>query len=109
MTLLRVENLTKTFPAPDSGFGKRKTIQAVTDVSLTIKKGETLGLVGESGSGKSTLGRIIVGLEKPDSGAVYFRDKNISEVKGREKKQLRTDLQIIFQDPWASLNPRKRV
>ena len=109
MTLLRVENLTKTFPAPDSGFGKRKTIQAVTDVSLTIKKGETLGLVGESGSGKSTLGRIIGGLEKPDSGAVYFRDKNISEVKGREKKQLRTDLQIIFQDPWASLNPRKRV
>jgi oligopeptide transport system ATP-binding protein len=109
MILLRVENLTKTYPSPDSGFGKRKRIQAVTDVSLTIDEGETLGLVGESGSGKSTLGRIIVGLEKPDSGEVYFRGRNIAEVKGKEKKQLRTDLQIVFQDPWASLNPRKRI
>lgn len=109
MILLQVENLTKTFPAPDSGFRKRNRIQAVTNVSLTINEGETLGLVGESGSGKSTLGRIIVGLEKPDSGEVFFQGRNIAEVKGREKQQLRTDLQIVFQDPWASLNPRKRI
>ncbi len=106
MSLLKIDDISKTFPAPG---GRKRVIHAVSNVSLEIAAGETLGLVGESGSGKSTLGRVIVGLEKPDSGAVFFCGDNLAEVKGARKKQLRTDLQIVFQDPWASLNPRKQI
>lgn len=108
MTLLRAENLYRTFPAA-GGFAGRRRVRAVTDISLTMYENETLGLVGESGSGKSTLGRMLVGLDKPDSGAVYYRGQDLSQLKGQDKKRVRTEMQIVFQDPWASLNPRKRI
>ena len=108
MTLLRAENLYRTFPAA-GGFARRKRVRAVTDISLTMYENETLGLVGESGSGKSTLGRLLIGLDQPDSGTVYYRGQDLSQLKGQDKKRVRTEMQIVFQDPWASLNPRKRI
>lgn len=94
--MIRVEHLQKHF-------GKRR---AVDNVSFTIEQGETLGLVGESGCGKSTLGRTLLGLEKPTSGTVHFEEKEISNLPPKEFKTLRSKLQMIFQDPYASLNPR---
>ncbi|MFE4570653.1 ABC transporter ATP-binding protein [Paenibacillus chitinolyticus] len=108
--LLQVEHL-KTYYPVKSGIFSRTTgyIRAVDDVSLTIRKGETLGLVGESGCGKSTIGRSIVRLENPTSGRILFRDEDITTKTRRQLKPVRTRLQIIFQDPYSSLNPRKRV
>jgi oligopeptide transport system ATP-binding protein len=108
--LLRVENLKMYFPI------KRGVIQrvvghvhAVDDISFTIKKGDTLGLVGESGCGKSTTGRAILQLYRPTSGHIYFGDTDLVETHGEHLRQLRRKMQMIFQDPYASLNPRMTV
>jgi peptide/nickel transport system ATP-binding protein/oligopeptide transport system ATP-binding protein len=108
--LVKVQDLVKYFPVR-GGVLKRiiDWVQAVDGVSFTIKEGETLGLVGESGCGKSTIGRTILHLLEPTSGAVEFDGKNVFEVEKQELKSLRRDMQIIFQDPFASLNPRKPV
>jgi peptide/nickel transport system ATP-binding protein len=101
--LLRIEDLVVEF-----GSGKR-TVHAVSGISLDILQGETLGLVGESGCGKSTTGRAIIQMPRPTSGTVRFAGRDLSELSRRDLRQLRTDLQLIFQDPISSLNPRRRV
>ena len=100
---LQVEHLKKYFKT------KRGLLHAVDDVSFTINEGETLGVVGESGCGKSTLGRTILRLHEPTAGKVIFNGKDVSTFSKREMKQARSDMQIIFQDPYASLNPRMTV
>ena len=109
-TLLKVENLTKRF-VENSGFlglGKRY-IHAVESVSFELKKGEVLGLVGESGSGKTTLGRCVLRLIEPSSGEIEFDGKDILNLKGKDLRWLRRKMQIVFQDPFSSLDPRKTV
>jgi oligopeptide/dipeptide ABC transporter ATP-binding protein len=102
--VLEVQEVEKHFK-----MGGRKTVKSVDGISFAIRKGETLGLVGESGSGKSTLGRTIVGLYETTSGNVLFNGENTSNLNGKEKKELRRQIQMIFQDPTASLNPRMKV
>ena len=111
MPLLEIRNLTKVFPRGESPFGgkSRGEVRAVDEVSLDIQAGETLGLVGESGSGKSTLGRLILRLIEPTSGTVHFEGRDLLAASRGEMRSLRSDLQIIFQDPFASLDPRFRV
>lgn len=111
MPLLEVRNLTRIFDLSESPFGSRRAgeIRAVDDVSLDIREGETLGLVGESGSGKSTLGRLILRLIEPTSGAIVFDGVDLLQANGSELRRLRRDMQIIFQDPFGSLDPRFRV
>lgn len=108
--LLEVVNLKKYFPV-ESGFLKKSVeyVKAVDDVSFKIYRGETLGLVGESGCGKSTTGRMLVNLLKPTSGEVRFEGKDITKLKGAEEREFRKNIQIIFQDPYASLNPRMTI
>ncbi len=112
MPLLKVEHLTKEFPT-GSGFlaGKfsKKVVSAVNDISFEINPGETFGLVGESGCGKSTTGRAIMHLDPATSGKVYFEGKDISKMSGKELKAMRREMQFIFQDPYASLNPRMTI
>src|SRR5215472_13909345 len=102
--LLRVENLVVEFPAAG---GRR--VHAVSDVSFDVLEGETLGLVGESGCGKSTTGRAVMQLPRPTSGRVRFEDRELTTLSGDELRRTRTRLQMIFQDPISSLNPRRRV
>src|ERR1700685_326796 len=111
MPLIEVCNLTKIFPHGESPFGGKRggEVRAVDDVSLDIHAGETLGLVGESGSGKSTLGRLILRLIEPTAGTVSFEGRDLLAAGRGEMRRLRRDLQIIFQDPFASLDPRYRV
>ena len=111
MALLEIRNLTKIFPHADSAFGGKSHggVRAVDDVSLDIHAGETLGLVGESGSGKSTLGRLILRLIEPTSGMIRLEGRDLLSASHGEMRRLRRDLQIIFQDPFASLDPRFRV
>jgi ABC-type glutathione transport system ATPase component len=111
MPLFEIRNLSKIFPHDDSPFaGKsRGEVRAVDDVSLEIHAGETLGLVGESGSGKSTLGRLILRLIEPTSGSILYEDRDLVSISRSEMRKLRRDLQIVFQDPFASLDPRFRV
>ena len=111
MALLEIRNLTKTFPHSESLFGgkSRGEVRAVDGVSLDIHAGETLGLVGESGSGKSTLGRLILRLIEPTSGSVRLNGLDLLSATRGQIRLLRRDLQIIFQDPFASLDPRFRV
>jgi ABC-type glutathione transport system ATPase component len=111
MPLLEIRNLTKVFPRAESAFRGKSggEVRAVDDVSLDIHSGETLGLVGESGSGKSTLGRLILRLIEPTSGTVRFEGRDLLAAGRGEMRRLRCDLQIIFQDPFASLDPRFRV
>ena len=111
VALLEVRNLTKIFDLAESPFGGRGTgeVCAVDEVSLDIQEGETLGLVGESGSGKSTLGRLILRLIEPTSGAIVFEGIDLLRANGSELRRLRRDMQIIFQDPFGSLDPRFRV
>jgi len=109
--LLEVRNLTKVFDLAESPFGGRHAgeVRAVDDVSLDIHEGETLGLVGESGSGKSTLGRLVLRLIEPSSGTIVFDGIDLLQAKGPGLRRLRRDMQIIFQDPFGSLDPRYRV
>jgi len=111
MPLVEARRLTKTFSSGQSAFGIRAAtkVRAVNDVSLAIEAGETLGLVGESGSGKSTLGRMLLRLIEPDSGEVHFDGHDVLRAGGAELRHLRHDMQIIFQDPFGSLDPRMTV
>ena len=105
--LLKAENIVKHFPIYGGLFSRQvAAVKAVQNVSFEIKKGETLGLVGESGCGKSTLGRCLIRLIDTTSGNIYFKGKDITKTKGEELRLLRRQMQIIFQDPYASLNPR---
>jgi oligopeptide/dipeptide ABC transporter ATP-binding protein len=108
--LVRVDHLKKYFPVK-VGILQRvgAWVQAVDDVSFTIQEGETLGLVGESGCGKTTVGRTILRLIEPSAGDVYFRDTDIFSLKGQALKAMRRNMQIIFQDPYASLDPRMPI
>jgi peptide/nickel transport system ATP-binding protein len=108
--LMEVVGLTKTFPV-GSRFapGGRKIVQALSDVSFNIYAGETLGLVGESGCGKSTLGRCLLKLYTPDAGRILFKGHELTKLSERALRPLRADMQMVFQDPAASLNPRRRV
>ncbi len=110
-TLVRVENLVKHFPITRGVVFQKQVgaVKAVDGINFEIKKGETLGLVGESGCGKTTTGRTILQLHKPTSGDVFFRDINLTEASDGKLRELRRDMQIIFQDPYASLNPRMTV
>ena len=108
--LVVVRNLKKYFPITGGFFGKTiGNVQAVEDVSFTIKKGETLGIVGESGCGKSTTGRTMLKLLEKTAGEVYYNGRDIYDLPKEELIKLRTEMQIIFQDPYSSLNPRKTV
>lgn len=108
--LLKVENLKVYFPTKKNFFGRiLKEFKAVDDVSFTVDKGETLGLVGESGCGKTTLGRTLIRLINPSSGNIFFNGKNIAGIPDEELRRMRKDIQIIFQDPYGSLNPRLTI
>jgi oligopeptide transport system ATP-binding protein len=110
-TLLRVEGLVKHYPLRQGVVVRRQvgSVQAVDGVSFEVKSGETLGIVGESGCGKSTVARTLLRLEEPTAGAAYHRDRNIFDMSKKELRALRRDVQIVFQDPYASLNPRMTV
>ncbi|WP_413303987.1 dipeptide ABC transporter ATP-binding protein [Bacillus sp. 1P10SD] len=109
--LLEVQNLTKHFPVGDQGFfsKEKQVVKALDGISFSLKKGETLGIVGESGCGKSTMGRAILRLHEPSSGTIIYEGKDITRVKKKEMRDNRKDLQIVFQDPYGSLNPRMTV
>ncbi|WP_294350945.1 ABC transporter ATP-binding protein [uncultured Clostridium sp.] len=108
--LVKVENLKEYFPIKGGFFGKTvRHVKAVDGVSFEIKKGETLGIVGESGCGKSTTGRAILQLLKPTDGKVYFKGQEITAMKRSELRKIRTQMQLVFQDPYSSLNPRMTV
>jgi oligopeptide transport system ATP-binding protein len=110
MSLLEIHDLRKYFPVGGGFFSRNKgLVKAVDGVSLGVEEGETLGIVGESGCGKSTLGRALLRLIEPTSGEVYFSGKNLLTLSQRELRDMRRQMQIIFQDPYASLNPRMRV
>jgi peptide/nickel transport system ATP-binding protein len=111
VALIEIRNLTKTFPLGESifGGGAKGEVRAVDEVSFDIQPGETLGLVGESGSGKSTLGRLVLRLIEPTIGSIRFEGRNLLGASPRELRGLRRHMQIIFQDPFGSLDPRMRV
>ncbi|PKR83167.1 ATP-binding cassette domain-containing protein, partial [Heyndrickxia camelliae] len=110
MTFLKVNNLKVYYPIR-GGFFRRVVdyVKAVDDISFELKPGETYGLVGESGCGKTTTGRTLIGLNKATSGEILFEDKDLTKLSRTEFHNVRRDIQMIFQDPYSSLNPRKRV
>lgn len=107
--LLEARNLKKQFDLPAHPFGKTEIIKAVDGITISVRQGETLGLAGESGCGKSTVAKLLLGLEQPTSGEILFRGKNIAAFKKDEKLSFRRAIQMVFQDPYSSLNPRMRV
>src|SRR5699024_9849667 len=109
-TILELQNIKKYFPIK-AGVIKRKVgyVKAVDDVSLALKEGESCGLVGESGCGKSTTGKLIMSLENPTEGKTIFNHKDITSLRGSKLRNMRQDLQMIFQDPVASLNSKMMV
>ena len=107
--ILSVKNLKTYFDVTKGVFAKKQIVKAVDDVSFDVMPNETFGLVGESGCGKTTLGRTIVKLYEPYAGSITFEGKDIAKIKGKELKEFRKDMQMIFQDPYASLNPRMTV
>src|SRR5947209_16098205 len=110
MALVEVRDLVKIYRAGEGIFGKAtREVRAVSGVSLDVHAGETLGLVGESGCGKTTLGRMILRLIEPTSGQIRFNDQDVLHASPGALRRLRRDMQIIFQDPFASLNPRMRI
>jgi ABC-type oligopeptide transport system ATPase subunit len=109
MPLLEVRHLSKEFSRKKGLFGKSTVVRAVDDVSFSIEKGETFGLVGESGSGKTTAGRCILRLIEPSAGEVLFDGRDVLKLSRGDLRRTRRDMQIVFQDPYSSLNPRMRV
>ncbi|MEH7124049.1 dipeptide ABC transporter ATP-binding protein [Bacillus sp. JJ1532] len=108
--LLNVQNLKQYFPLKkDSFFQQKQVVKAVDDISFHVMEGETLSIVGESGCGKSTTGRSILRLDEPTEGKVIFQNRSLTSLSKRELRQIRGDIQIIFQDPYASLNPRRSI
>ena len=107
--LLEVRNLSVRYPVRGSWFGRKRFLHAVEDVSFYLDAGETLGLVGESGCGKSTLGRALVRLERPASGEIILNGRDIASLEGRQLRASRREFQMIFQDPYGSLNPRLTI
>lgn len=109
MALVEVRGLRKHFPLKKKLFAEAENVKAVDGIWMSIEDGETVGLVGESGCGKSTLGRCIIRLIEPSEGEIYFEGQEITSLGAREMRDMRRRMQIIFQDPYASLNPRMRV
>jgi len=107
--ILKVDHVKTYFPVSTSIFAKKKYLKAVNDVSFTVNEHETFGLVGESGCGKSTLGRTIVKIYDPTEGKVFYKDQDVAALKGEDLKKFRKEVQMIFQDPYASLNARMTV
>ena len=105
--LVRVEDVSVHFPVRGGlPFGKKKQVKAVDHISLCIPKGETFGLVGESGCGKSTLANAILGMVRPTGGKIFFRGEELTALSPKELRRARREMQMIFQDPFSSLNPR---
>lgn len=107
--LLEARNLKKQFVLPSQPFGKSQIVKAVDGINISVRQGETLGLAGESGCGKSTVAKMLMGLEQPTAGEILFRGRNIATFGNDEKLSFRRAIQMIFQDPYSSLNPRMRV
>jgi oligopeptide transport system ATP-binding protein len=107
--LLEINNLKKYFPIRGGWLGRKSYLKAVDDVTLEVQKGEILGLAGESGCGKTTLGRTILRLYEPTAGRIAFEGEDITKLEGKGLRKLKREMQIIFQDPYGSLNPRMRI
>jgi peptide/nickel transport system ATP-binding protein len=108
--LVRTENLSRSFEKKSSFFSRRtEKVRAVHNVNIIIEESETVGLVGESGCGKTTLGRTVLRLYEPSSGKIFFKGKDITSLEGKDLRDIRRNMQIVFQDPYSSLNPRFRV
>lgn len=108
--LLSIKDIKKWFPVDDKLFGKPTSfVKAVDGVSFDVYRGEVLGLVGESGCGKTTISRSILGLTEPTSGSIIFDGKELMGMKKKELRRMRSDMQIVFQDPYSSLSPRMRI
>src|SRR5471030_3332704 len=109
MDLVEITALEKNFPLKSGFFEKKHAVKALQGVSLSIQRGETLGLVGESGCGKTTLGRCLLKLIEPTHGEIFFDGDNLTSLDRRTMKPFRRRMQIVFQDPYSSLNPRMTV
>lgn len=106
--VIQIDHLNKFFSVDNNFFAKgKRTVKAVNNVTLTINKGEIMGLAGESGSGKTTLARVILNLTKPTGGTVLINDRDLSKVSNAEKKHIRKEVAVVFQDPASNLNPRE--
>ena len=107
--IVRCSHIKKYFPIKEKADGKKHYLHAVDDVSFGVKKGEIFGVVGQSGSGKSTIGRCIISLHRTTEGKIYYEDTQINSLKGKELKPFRSKIQMVFQNPYASFNPKKSI